>query len=97
MLSIAVCFIERYAFSSYVQQQADGKTVDRVPVSENDEIMELYEEKAGHLSDVHAEFFRKWETLLTVEEQDSGRFRSQLWTMTAAKREKSGRYVLLAS
>jgi DNA replication ATP-dependent helicase Dna2 len=53
--------------------------------------MELYEEKAGHLTEIHAAFFRKWDDLLTVEEQDSGRFRSQLWTMTAAKREKSGR------
>ena len=64
-----------------------------MPVSEDDEIMELYEEKAGHLTDAHAAFFRKWDDLLTVEEQDSGRFRSQLWTMTAAKREKSGRWV----
>jgi DNA replication ATP-dependent helicase Dna2 len=60
---------------------------------EDDEIMELYEEKAGHLTEVHAEFFRKWDDLLTVEEQDTGRFRSQLWTMTAAKREKAGRWV----
>jgi DNA replication ATP-dependent helicase Dna2 len=62
-------------------------------VSEDEEIMELYEDKAGHLTETHAEFYRKWDDLLTVEEQDAGRFRAQLWTMTAARREKSGRSV----
>lgn len=60
-------------------------------MSETDEIMELYDDRVGHLTDVHAAFFRKWDDLLTVEEQDINRFRAQLWTMTAARREKSGR------
>lgn len=67
------------------------QTVDRVPFSKDDEIMELYLDKAAHITDDHAAFFRKWDDLLTVEEQDMNRFRSQLWTMTAAKRQKSGR------
>ena len=58
--------------------------------------MELYLEKAGHVTETHAEFFRKWDDLLTVEEQDAGRLRTQLWTMTAERREKSGRYVTSA-
>ena len=67
------------------------QAIDRVQSSEDDTIGELYDEKTGHLSEKDASFFRKWETLLTVEEQDIGRFRSQLWTMTAKEREKSGR------
>jgi hypothetical protein len=92
MRTIAVCYIAKYVYIS-LWDKADSQTVDRVPVFEDDEIVELYEEKAGHLTENHVAFFRKWDDLLTVEEQDSGRFRSQLWTMTAAKREKSGRYV----
>jgi DNA replication ATP-dependent helicase Dna2 len=53
--------------------------------------MELYLEKTGHVTETHAEFYRKWDDLLTVEEQDAGRLRTQLWTMTAERREKSGR------
>ena len=62
-----------------------------MPLSADDPIVELYEEKTGHLSDKDVAFFKKWETLLTVEEQDMGRFRSQLWTMTSAQRAKTGR------
>lgn len=67
------------------------KTVDQTPVSEDDPISELYEENAGHLTERHSAFFRKWDNLITVEEQELGRFRSQLWTMTAKDREKGGR------
>ncbi|ORX38549.1 AAA domain-domain-containing protein, partial [Kockovaella imperatae] len=67
------------------------KTEPSAPSSADDPINELFEEKTGHLSEAHVQFFKKWETLLTIEEQDIGRFRSQLWTMTAKKREKTGR------
>jgi DNA replication ATP-dependent helicase Dna2 len=65
--------------------------VDSVPPKEDDPIAELYEEKTGHVTAKDAEFFKKWETLVTIEEQELGRFRSQLWTMTAKEREKTGR------
>ncbi|ORY35636.1 putative DNA replication helicase dna2 [Naematelia encephala] len=67
------------------------KTEEASGPMENDNILELFEEKTGHLSKEHAEFYKKWDTLLTVEEQDMSRFRSQLWTMTAKEREKNGR------
>lgn len=67
------------------------QTVDRVDAAPDDPIAELYEDKAGHLTERDAVFFRKWESLVTVEEQELGRFRSQLWTMTAKQREKTGR------
>jgi len=39
----------------------------------------------------HAAFFKLWERLLSLEEQDTTRLRAQLWTMTAKAREKAGR------
>jgi DNA replication ATP-dependent helicase Dna2 len=53
----------------------------------------LYEETVGNMSEADTAFFRKWETLLTLEGQDLGRFKSQLWTMSAEEREQNGRYV----
>lgn len=43
------------------------------------------------MTEKDSEFFRKWENLLTVEEQDIGRLRKELWTMGAEEREKRGR------
>lgn len=70
---------------------ADRQAVDQTPVSIDDPIGVQYEETVGNMSDSDTAFFRKWETLLTVEEQDMGKFKSQLWTMSAAEREQSGR------
>ncbi|KAK8854820.1 hypothetical protein IAR55_003559 [Kwoniella newhampshirensis] len=67
------------------------KAIDNAPPDPEDPIAELYQEKTGHMSQRDAAFFKKWDTLLTVEEQDIGRYRSQLWTMTAKDREKTGR------
>jgi DNA replication ATP-dependent helicase/nuclease Dna2 len=51
----------------------------------------LYERKTSHLTARHAEFFKHWESLIALEEQDMNRFRKELWTMTASAREKTGR------
>ncbi|KAK4689519.1 DNA replication ATP-dependent helicase/nuclease Dna2, partial [Tremellales sp. Uapishka_1] len=67
------------------------KAVDQVDASDQDPIAELYEEKTGHMSNKDAVFFKHWERLLSIEEQDIGKFRSQLWTMTAKEREKTGK------
>ncbi|WRT68360.1 uncharacterized protein IL334_005336 [Kwoniella shivajii] len=67
------------------------KAIEGVHSNPEDPIAELYDEKTGHMTKKDAEFFKKWDTLLTVEEQDIGRHRSQLWTMTAKVREKTGR------
>ncbi|KAG8741434.1 Tripartite DNA replication factor [Ceratobasidium sp. 414] len=47
--------------------------------------------KTSHLTPAQAEFFARWETLIALEEQDMVRFRKELWTMRAEKREKQGR------
>ena len=51
----------------------------------------LYEKKTGHLTESQCEFFRKWEALISLEEQDLTRFKKELWTMGAEEREAHGR------
>lgn len=51
----------------------------------------MYALKTGHLSPVHAAFFKKWEALISLEERDLVRFRKELWTMSAPEREEKGR------
>ncbi|TEB08749.1 Dna2-domain-containing protein [Coprinellus micaceus] len=45
----------------------------------------------GHLTPEQGMFFRKWETLLSLEERDLVRFRRELWTIGAVERERMGR------
>lgn len=45
----------------------------------------------GHLNDNHRDFFRKWDNLLTKEEQTAMRFRRELWTLLSSEREFLGR------
>lgn len=47
--------------------------------------------KTGHLTNDQAAFFKKWERLITLEEQDMIKFRKELWTMSARDREDKGR------
>jgi DNA replication ATP-dependent helicase Dna2 len=52
---------------------------------------EMYEKKTGHLTESQCEFFRKWEALISLEEQDLVRFKKELWIMGAEEREAHGR------
>lgn len=54
-------------------------------------IADIYELKTGHLSPAQCEFFKKWESLIALEEQDLVRFKKELWTMHAKEREDKGR------
>ncbi|KAF8528420.1 Dna2-domain-containing protein [Hysterangium stoloniferum] len=54
-------------------------------------ISELYSKRTSHLTQAQCDFFKKWETLVSMEEQDVVRFRKELWTMNAEDREKKGR------
>lgn len=51
----------------------------------------LYDNRTQHLTPKHLEFFRKWEALLTLEENDITRFRRELWIWTSKVREQAGR------
>ena len=50
-----------------------------------------FNERVGHLTPKHKEFFLKWEDLLTKEEKVGHKLRRELWTMLSAEREKLGR------
>ncbi|KAF3079521.1 Tripartite DNA replication factor [Orbilia oligospora] len=52
---------------------------------------DVFTKEASHLNQTHAEFFSKWETLLSKEEKDMERFRKELWVMTSEEREAAGR------
>lgn len=54
-------------------------------------IAEIYDKKTGHLTPSQAAFFKSWEALVSLEEQDMNRFRKELWTMGAKEREAKGR------
>lgn len=54
-------------------------------------IADVYEQKTSHLTPVHLDFFRKWDRLLNLEEEDAVRKRREMWTMSAEQREKAGR------
>ncbi|KAF9804281.1 hypothetical protein IEO21_09435 [Rhodonia placenta] len=54
-------------------------------------IADIYALKTSHLTPTQSEFFKKWEALIALEEQDLVRFKKELWTMGAPEREKRGR------
>ncbi|TDL20255.1 Dna2-domain-containing protein [Rickenella mellea] len=66
------------------------KAVENV-VDHDSPIANLYEVKTSHLSAPQMAFFKKWEALIALEEQDLVRFRKELWTMGAKDREEKGR------
>lgn len=66
--------------------------VERVDDTESP-IAALYAEHAAGLDAVDRAFFQHWDALLSHEEQSLARFRSELWTLRAAERERLGRCV----
>ncbi|CCA73479.1 related to DNA helicase, partial [Serendipita indica DSM 11827] len=55
------------------------------------EIAEIYRDRTGHLTPPQCAFFKDWEALISLEEQEMIKFRKELWTMGAEQREKTGR------
>lgn len=51
----------------------------------------IYDLKTSHLTSSQADFFKRWEALITLEEQDAMRFKKELWTLHAHQREERGR------
>lgn len=60
-------------------------------VDDSSPIRDIYELKTSHLTTTQAAFFKKWESLVSLEEQELVRFKKELWTMGAAEREAKGR------
>ncbi|KAH9923850.1 Dna2-domain-containing protein [Fomitopsis serialis] len=66
------------------------KTVENV-VDTASPIADIYALKTGHITPEQGAFFKKWEALVSLEEQDLVRFKKELWTMGAQERERHGR------
>lgn len=66
------------------------KAVENV-VDSTSAIADIYTHHTSHLSDHQSAFFKKWERLIMLEEQDLVRFKKELWTMNAVEREAKGR------
>ncbi|KAI6101441.1 Dna2-domain-containing protein [Pisolithus croceorrhizus] len=66
------------------------KAVENVE-DDSSPIAGVYELKTSHLTSCQAEFFKQWEALITLEEQDAVRFKKELWTINAQEREEKGR------
>ena len=54
-------------------------------------IADTYALKTSHITPEQGAFFKKWEALISLEEQDLVRFKKELWTMGAQERERHGR------
>lgn len=50
----------------------------------------MFDEATDHLDETHAEFMRKWNRLLALEQGDVAKFQSQIWTMLSAERLAAG-------
>ncbi|BCR82867.1 bifunctional ATP-dependent DNA helicase/ssDNA endodeoxyribonuclease DNA2 [Aspergillus chevalieri] len=50
-----------------------------------------FDKDTDHLTPQHQAFFKKWDQLLTKEEQDMMKFRRELWTLLSTEREALGR------
>ncbi|KAJ7095853.1 DNA replication factor Dna2-domain-containing protein [Mycena belliarum] len=66
------------------------KTVENV-VDRGSPIADIYDLKTSHITPSQGAFFKQWEALLSLEEQDAVRFKKELWTMGAVERETKGR------
>ncbi|TKY88582.1 hypothetical protein EX895_002571 [Sporisorium graminicola] len=93
------CMLFRRAVENVVEP-SEGKVVDIEDsiaprrgkvLSRRTPIADVFEQKTDHLTDAHLDFFRKWDRLLNLEEEDAVRIRREMWTMTAVQREKVGR------
>ncbi|KAJ3139764.1 Tripartite DNA replication factor [Physocladia obscura] len=55
----------------------------------------LFNKTTGHMSDLDSTFFKKWDALLAKEEGDVQSLRKEIWTLTAAEREKNGSMIIV--
>ncbi|KAI5475195.1 DNA replication ATP-dependent helicase Dna2 [Pseudohyphozyma bogoriensis] len=58
---------------------------------EADPLQMMFDDKTGHLTETHLKFFKDWERLISLEEQELVRFKKEIWTMGAEERQKFGR------
>ena len=70
------------------------QTVELQPLDQDaeQELVDMFDDKTGHLTSIHASFFKHWEALIGMEEQEKANMRRQIWTTSAADRETKNEY-----
>ncbi|KAL8946118.1 MAG: hypothetical protein Q9222_007441 [Ikaeria aurantiellina] len=77
------CYAKTTCFTYHkLAENGDGETSG---------LKEKFDDKVRHLNGTHAQFFKKWDDLLTKEEKDIVKIRREVWTMQSTEREKVGR------
>jgi len=82
---VSPLFLGRTVFTNSLAQAVEGVE------DYTSEIAELYNLKTGHLTQEQCGFFKQWEALISLEEQEMLRFRKELWLLGSQDREKVGR------
>ncbi|KAG2004575.1 DNA replication helicase dna2, variant 2 [Coprinopsis cinerea AmutBmut pab1-1] len=95
------CTLYRFALSTPSPSSTSSKSLIPTPTfkalespppsSTHSTLSTTYAMKTSHLNPSHALFFRTWERLLSLEEKDLVRYKSELWRVGAVEREKRGR------
>lgn len=77
------CYAQTSCFVYHrLKENGDGETSG---------LKENFDEVVRHLNPTHANFFKRWDDLLSKEEKDFVKIRRELWTMDSVEREKLGR------
>ncbi|MBW0462867.1 hypothetical protein O181_002582 [Austropuccinia psidii MF-1] len=80
-----------YAIDSCFLYRKTVERVDSLPSGKSTQLLSgIYQQKTGHLSPVHTDFFRRWEALISLEECEVGKMRKDIWEMGAEKRQDHG-------
>lgn len=66
------------------------KAVEKV-VDTTSDVSDLYQSRTAHITVERADFFAKWDRLLSLEEKFAGQINQQLWAADSGRSEISGR------
>ncbi|KAG0149650.1 hypothetical protein CROQUDRAFT_39662 [Cronartium quercuum f. sp. fusiforme G11] len=81
-----------YAVETCMLFRKTIEKVDEIPFQRGLESLQaMYQDKTEHLTPIHSAFFSRWESLVSLEERELGRFKKEIWELTAEKRQRYGR------
>lgn len=81
-----------YAVDSCMLYRKTIEGEDEIPSRRGLETLQsIYREKTEHITPNHSAFFTKWESLISLEEREIGKFKKEIWELTAENRRAKGR------
>lgn len=84
------CYVSE-ACMLYRKAELKQQPKDEEDISSDWPLATLFDRHTSHLRDIHIDFFKHWDYLLSLEEADTVKHRREMWTMTASARERAGR------